>query len=67
MEHHRPNVAGQLFLKAGPLSYVLALHFEEKGGQKRTIQLQFPIAKPHDWLEGESRSGAKRNIRVRQE
>jgi hypothetical protein len=35
--------------------------------RRREDKRDLPIAKPHDWLERESRSGAKRNIRVRQE
>jgi hypothetical protein len=34
---------------------------EDKGGP---IQLLFPIAKPHDWLERGSRSGRKRNRNI---
>ncbi len=35
--------------------------------RRREDKRDLPIAKPHDWLERESRSGAKRNIRVIQE
>jgi hypothetical protein len=54
-------VAVWLFLRA---SHILALHVEEKGGQRRTIQLLFPFANPYDWLKRGSRSGNKKEYRI---
>ncbi len=54
------NVAGQLFLRAGPCptsSLFMLRRREDKGGP---VEPLFPTAKPHDWLERGSRGGKRK-------
>jgi hypothetical protein len=44
------------------MSYVLTLHVEEKGGQRRNHKIPFLITQSHDWLE--RGSGEKKENRT---